>query len=83
MNKDTNLSTREGCNRPLNDIGDSTSKHLETLGHVEGYHCSVILPGVVDSFVDLKGVVGWKLLDSYIDLRVGEDFLRDLVCYRW
>jgi len=42
---------------PLDNVGDSTSKHLEALGHLESYHLCLVLPNEMYGFVDLKRIV--------------------------
>lgn len=42
---------------PLDDVGDSTSKHLEALRHLEGHHLRLVFPNVMYGFVDLKRIV--------------------------
>lgn len=41
----------------LDNIGDGTSKHLQSFGHLKSHHCGFVLPDMVNSFVYLKGIV--------------------------
>lgn len=50
----------------LDDVCYGTRKHLQALGHLEGNHGRLILPDVMDGFVNLEGVVGWQLFDSIV-----------------
>ena len=62
------MTSQTGVNKssPFDDIRYSTSKHLETFGHLQSDHLRVILSDVVNSFVYLESVIRGQLLDSII-----------------
>jgi len=51
---------------PLNDVGNGTCKHLQTFRHLKRNHRSIVLSYVVDSFMDLKRVIGRQMTDCCI-----------------
>ena len=69
-----------GC-APFDDVGDGARKHQQAFGHLQGYHSCAMFSDVVDGLVDLKRVIRRQLFDGIVQLRVGEDVVRYLVCY--
>lgn len=52
---------------PLDDVCDSTRKHLEALGHLKSDHRGSISANMVYGLVDFERVVGGQLPDCLVE----------------